>query len=92
MLGKCANPECRTSFRKLASGKLFTFELMVSPQSAEITSSTGGTKTGRSRVFFWLCDTCSLTFTVGLDVGGRVTLQSVPNGAQITILDVDKTG
>lgn len=81
MLGKCANPACCASFRKLGSGKLFAFESVASAQSAEITPGTSAAKRSRSPVFFWLCDTCSSSFTLEFDATGQVTLQRVPDAA-----------
>jgi hypothetical protein len=36
---------------------------------------------------FWLCETCSSSFTLGLDGEGFLTLQRVPEGARVTIYD-----
>lgn len=87
MLGKCANPVCPALFRKLGSGKLFAFESVTSAKSADLTSDTSNIKTGRSPAFFWFCDSCSLTFTLGLDAAGQLTLQRVPDGARVTLFD-----
>jgi hypothetical protein len=87
MLGKCANPVCPASFRRLGSGRLFAFESVTSAKSADMTSDTSNVKTARSPVFFWLCHSCSLTFTLGLDAAGQLTLQRIPNGARVTIFD-----
>ena len=87
MLGKCANPVCRALFRKLGSGKLFAFESVTGAKSANAASSASGIKTDRSPVFFWLCKTCSLTFTLGLNTEGQLMLQRVPDGARVTIFD-----
>jgi hypothetical protein len=94
MLGKCANPVCLASFRKLGIGKLFAFELMMNARCGS-TSDAGITKTARAPVFFWLCETCSLTFTLGLDAAGQLTMQRIPDGARVTIFDrrpLDQTG
>lgn len=74
MLGKCANPACLASFRKLGSGKLFAFESLMNVKSVEITPNSGSAKTGRTPMFFWLCETCSLTITLGLDGVGQLTM------------------
>jgi hypothetical protein len=87
MLGKCANPVCRALFRKLGRGKLFAFESVTIAKSADITSNTSNIKTGRSPVFFWLCDSCSSTLTLGLDAGGQLTLERIPDGSRVTIVD-----
>jgi hypothetical protein len=95
MLGKCANPVCLASFRRLGSGKLFVFELMINARSANITSDATITRPARGPVFFWLCETCSLTLTLLLDAEGQLTLQRIPDGARVTIFDrrpFDQTG
>ena len=78
MLGKCANPVCPAMFRKLGNGELFAFESVTGTKAANITWDTNNAKTGRSPVFFWLCETCSLTFTLGFDAEGQLMLQRFP--------------
>jgi len=95
MLGKCANPVCVASFRKLGSGKLFAFESLMTAKPAEITSNPDSTKKGQAPVFFWLCETCSLTFTVGLDAAGELTLHGIRDGVRVPIFDrrpLDRAG
>jgi len=95
MLGKCANPVCLASFRKLGTGKLFAFEAVMAVRTDEITSNSGNTKTGQTPVFFWLCEACSLTFTVGLDTAGQLTLHRICDGARVPIFDrcpLDRAG
>jgi hypothetical protein len=81
MLRKCANPVCRASFRKLGSGKLFAFESVMTTKSAQVTSNPERTKTGRPPVFFWLCEICSVTFTLGLDGAGQLMLHGTRDAA-----------
>ena len=78
MLDKCANPVCRTSFRKLGSGKLFAFESVTSAKAADTRSGTNRLKEARSPVFYWLCEKCSLTFTLALDAERQLTLHEFP--------------
>src|SRR5215469_10051497 len=87
MLGKCANPECCASCRKLGRGKLFAFEAVMTTRPANIKSETSITRTARGPVFFWLCDACCLTLTLQLDSGGQMALQQVREAAPVTILD-----
>jgi hypothetical protein len=87
MLGKCANPICPASFRKLGSGKLFAFELAMNARADDITLDGSIAKVARGPVFFWLCEACSLTFTLGLDAAGQLTLQRIPDGARVTIFN-----
>jgi len=77
MLGKCANPTCTVPFRKLGSGRLFAFESVAIAKSVDSGSSSA---MGRSPVFFWLCQYCSLSFTLRLDSTGQLTLQRVSDG------------
>jgi len=94
MVSKCANPVCLGSFRKLGTGKLFAFESVTSPRSADIMAVTNRIKTGGTPAFFWLCETCSLLFTLELDAAGQLTLQRVPDGMPVPIFDrpLDKAG
>jgi hypothetical protein len=87
MLGKCANPMCPALFRKLGSGKLFAFESVMTAKSAETAVSPRSAKTGQTPVFFWLCEACSLTFTVGLDAAGQLTLHGLRDGVRVPIYD-----
>ena len=81
MLGKCANPACLESFRKLGSGKLFAFESTTKVGPAKIPPNSGIAKAGETPRFFWLCETCSMTLTLGLDAAGELTLQRIPDRA-----------
>jgi hypothetical protein len=85
MLRKCANPACIVRFRKLGSGKLFAFESVTIAGSVD--SSSRGITTARNPVFFWLCECCSLSFTMELDAAGQLALQRIPDGAHVTIFD-----
>jgi hypothetical protein len=82
MLDKCANPVCPALFRKLGSGTLFAFESVTKARPTDITSDTSQTKTSQTPMFFWFCETCSLTFTLGLDAVGQLMLHRIPDGAR----------
>ena len=86
MLGKCANPVCLASFRRLGTGKLFAFEMGMNASSTEIASNPVSTKTGQTPVFFWLCETCSLIFTLGLDAAGELTLHGIRDDVRVPII------
>jgi hypothetical protein len=83
MLRKCANPVCLASFRKLGTGKLFAFE--SAPGIKSVNWNPGAMS--RSPVFFWLCEFCSLSFTLRPESGGQLTLQRVPDGVEVTVFD-----
>jgi hypothetical protein len=84
MIGKCANPTCAAPFRKLGTGKLFAFESV--PMAKSVDSGSRGA-ISRTPVFFWLCEYCSLSFTLRLDDVGELTMERVPDGARVTIFD-----
>jgi hypothetical protein len=84
MLGKCANPACTVPFRKLGSGKLFAFE---SASIGRSSTSSANSAMSRTPVFFWLCEYCSLSFTLRLDCAGQLTLLRGPDGVRVTMFD-----
>ena len=67
MLGKCANPPCSASFRRLGDGRLFRLEpeprLRLSHPKTE---------------YFWLCPTCSAVMTLRIDASGTVVTAPCP--------------
>jgi phage terminase large subunit GpA-like protein len=65
MLGKCANPPCSASFRRLGDGSLFRLE-----PDLRLRLSTPKTE------YFWLCPTCSEVMTLRIDASG--TLVTAP--------------
>ena len=68
MLAKCANPSCFRSFLHLREGRLFRLE-----GDPSLTSSGSPDVSGYNMVeYFWLCDACSTSMTLGLDEKGMV--------------------
>jgi hypothetical protein len=76
MLEKCANPACCTPFRRLGRGKLFAFEIRAVAESSRRLSHAVRAGSGTT-LFFWLCDACSSTTTLGLDFAGRPIIQKL---------------
>jgi hypothetical protein len=64
MLHKCANPVCTVPFRSLREGKLFLAETFPSDLTTAFDSSR---RKLRRREHFWLCDVCSVHFTLRFD-------------------------
>lgn len=58
-LGKCANPECRTEFKRLGTGKIYTLHVMR-PQA-------WGLPPNIKQKVVWLCGKCALTREVQFD-------------------------
>jgi hypothetical protein len=64
MLQKCANPSCSAPFRSLREGKLFLAETL--PHESAAPSAEHQPRV-RRREHFWLCEPCSVQFTLRLD-------------------------
>jgi hypothetical protein len=63
MLHKCANPTCTVPFGSLREGKLFLAETYPTDGGA----IDGNRRKLRRREHFWLCDACSVHFTLRFD-------------------------
>jgi hypothetical protein len=77
MLHKCANSACPILFRSLDRGKLFL--LQIDNPAATDSEAASGVRQKRSMrravERFWLCDACSLSFTLIFERGrGMVTV------------------
>ena len=64
MLHKCANPACSVPFRSLREGKLFLAETLPTDLNAVF---DGSRRKLRRREHFWLCDDCSVQYTLRFD-------------------------
>jgi len=73
MLHKCANPSCTVPFRSLREGKLFLAETFPSDLND---AYNGNRRKLRRREHFWLCNACSLHFTLRFD--HTVGMMTVP--------------
>ena len=78
MLSKCANPTCSVSFRRLGCGRLFRFEVRSpSKPCRDVPNSVCGAKSSHASVFFWLCESCKLTNTLGFDSVRGLTVKPI---------------
>ncbi len=77
MVEKCANPLCSAPFRRLGSGKLFAFEVRTVAGSLRSLPAAESGKAGGTSLFLWLCESCTLTATLGLDATGCLTIQEL---------------
>ncbi len=74
MVATCANPLCRTKFRYLHDGKLFSSEpSLVAGGSAEWMTATRPTQ------YFWLCGTCCRRFTLAFHPVAGLKLIPIAN-------------
>lgn len=58
-LGKCANPDCEAEFKRLGSGKIYTFPVSQ-PQAWSLPPHS-------KQKVVWLCSKCALTKELELD-------------------------
>jgi hypothetical protein len=82
MLEKCANPLCHAPFRRLGRGKLFAFDARTIAGSSRSLCAAGSPSAGGSSLFFWLCESCSLTLKLGVDAAGCLVMQSLPESGE----------
>jgi len=85
MVSKCANPECKASFRYFHTGKLFRLE----NSAAHFHTSTSHADPDQTDnddemrmnahvprlEFFWLCDDCSVKLTLIFQPGVGVSVR-----------------
>ncbi len=64
MISKCANPDCKTRFRYLRSGKLFHFEVITSEPGPRLANGKPPKKPVRKLEHFWLCGECCTSLTL----------------------------
>ena len=73
VLSKCANPECKTLFKYLREGRLVRMSTGVSARQPRVAGDAPHASLHRSE-FFWLCGTCSSSFTLLYDVNAGIHL------------------
>jgi hypothetical protein len=72
MLSKCANPECQNTLHYLREGKVFKVESEVGPFL--VTDK----KPARKVEHFWLCGSCSATWTLIHDKAQGIQMMRKP--------------
>jgi hypothetical protein len=75
MLSKCANPGCPAVFLYLHQGKLFRLEAATNGPASPATR-----KSPRRVEFFWLCEACAASLTLGYSEGGEITIVPAQRG------------
>lgn len=75
MISKCANPTCKTDFHYLRGGRLYRFDLRrPSTPCKDVPNAICAANPSHATVFFWLCEDCSLKFTVSFSTREGVSL------------------
>jgi hypothetical protein len=71
---KCANPSCPAAFDWLAGGRLFRFRRDTS-QHPKGDTPEGSPDNFHPVEHFWLCERCSLIYTLGYEPGRGVLIR-----------------
>jgi len=75
MISKCANPDCNTDFHYLRGGRLYRFDLRETRQPCkDVPNTICEAKPSHASVFFWLCDECSLQYTLHFSTRKGITV------------------
>ncbi len=75
MISKCANPACNTDFHYLRGGRLYRFDLRhPMPPQRDVPNAICAAKPRHGSVFFWLCNQCSLQYTLHFSTDGRISV------------------
>jgi hypothetical protein len=80
VLHKCANSACPILFRSLDRGKLFLLQI-DNPAATDFEAVSGARRRRSMRRAverFWLCDACSLSFTLIFERGRGVVTIPLP--------------
>ena len=67
MVSRCFNPACSVAFHYLGDGSLFRLEPDAVTRAPVIEAE-----------YFWLCNRCTVSFTLALLEDGRVVIESRP--------------
>jgi hypothetical protein len=79
MVSKCANPNCSSTFLHLSDGKLFRVDTESRLLNhAEFGADPAVRKPARHIEFFWLCNNCARSMTLGFRKGIGVVPVDLP--------------
>ncbi len=94
MISHCANPDCTVPFHYLRGGRLYRFDIRhPSTPCNDVPNAVCSLKPSHAAVFFWLCEQCSLKFSVkfnsqeGLSLAPLVNAPGKRASAPVVTLD-----
>ncbi len=80
MISHCANPACTLPFHYLRGGRLYRFDIRSPTMScADVPNSICREKPSHAAVFFWLCEHCSLQYSLRFNCEDEVSLVPWPH-------------
>ena len=80
MISHCSNPVCKVPFHYLRGGRLYRFDIRhPSAPCKDVPNAVCSLKPSHPAVFFWLCQQCSLKFSVKFNLQGGLSLAPLVN-------------
>lgn len=69
MISHCANPDCKLPFHYLRGGRLYRIDIRhLTTPCRDVPNFICSMKRSHASVFFWLCEQCSLKFSLRFKV------------------------
>lgn len=82
MISHCANRACAVPFHHLRGGRLYRFDLRApSARCADVPNAICSSKPSHATVFFWLCEQCSMKYSLRFNSHDGVALVALENPA-----------
>ena len=76
MVSKCANPECSAPFLYFHQGKLFRLDTEGRhDRRRHMGDESGNGRCLRHIEFYWLCEACAKTMTLGFDKNTGISMR-----------------
>ena len=80
MISHCSNPDCKVPFHYLRGGRLYRFDIRhPSAPCNDVPNAVCSLKPSHAAVFFWLCEQCSLQFSVKFNSQEGLSLAPLVN-------------
>jgi len=97
MISHCANPDCKLPFQYWRGGRLYRFDIRhPSTPCSDVPNAICSTRPSHAAVFFWLCEQCSLKYSLKFNVREGLALVSLTDPARkqstapvVTVPDAD---
>ena len=83
MISNCANPDCKVPFHYFRGGRLYRFDIRhPSTPCKDVANAVCSLKPPHAAVFFWLCEQCSLRYSLKFNVQEGLTLAPLANAVK----------
>ena len=83
MISHCASPDCKLPFHYLRGGRLYRFDIRhPSTPCSDVPNAICSMKPSHAAVFFWLCEQCSLKYSLKFNFRDGLALASLTESAK----------